>query len=166
MICELCGQDVPFLKPLMVEGSILKVCQSCAKFGKEAPGAPKSFDSSESGTSSRSSGPKTDRGGFGYAMGPPSKEDVIKRRLEQRERRKTSRDIYEQSGEKELAIDYHRRIQQARSKLGWSQEDLGQKINERKSVISKIENKSMTPDDRLVRKLEKALGIKLMEVIE
>jgi putative transcription factor len=165
MICELCGQDVPFLKPLIVEGSILKVCQSCSKFGKDAPGVPKTTDSSEPSVGGRGSGHRG-KGGFGYAPSQPSKEEVIKRRLEQRERRKTSKDIYEQSGEKELAIDYHKRIQQARSKLGWSQEELGQKINERKSVISKIENKSMTPDDRLVRKLEKALGIKLMEVLE
>jgi putative transcription factor len=167
MICELCGQDVPFLKPLLVEGSILKVCQNCSKFGKEAPGTPKTFESPEPSTGGHGNGDGY-RGmrSYGYTATPPSKEEVIKRRLEQRERRRSSKDIYEQSGEKELAMDYHRRIQQARSNLGWSQEELGQKINERKSVISKIENKSMTPDDRLVRKLEKALGIKLMEVIE
>ena len=44
--------------------------------------------------------------------------------------------------EKELADDYHLRIQRAREKKGWSREDLGRKINERVSVISKLERTS------------------------
>jgi putative transcription factor len=171
MLCELCGQEAPFLKPLLVEGSLLKVCPSCAKFGSETSEASGSgtktggrieVDSGSSGNSSEA-GSKV---GYKYSPGTPTKEEIIKRRLEQRERRRTSKDIFESRGDKELAIDYHKRIQQARTAKGWNQEELGQKINERKSVISKIENKSMKPDDRLVRKLEKALGIKLMEVIE
>jgi putative transcription factor len=162
MICELCGQEVPFLKPLMVEGSLLKVCQICVKFGTEAPVSVQTSKSVESGAGGRSQSSI----GFGYSTSTISKDEIIRRRLEQRERRQTTRDIYEQTGVKELVDDYHKRIQQARSKLGWNQEQLGQKINERKSVISKIENKSMKPDDKLVRKLEKALGIKLMEVME
>jgi putative transcription factor len=177
MICELCGQDVPFLKLSLVEGSPLKVCSNCAKFGKAAAAggsgtgsrATTSVSGSDSSSASSSGGGHgTSGGGHGYGYKPetPTKEEVIKKRLEMRQRRKQSKDIYEQSGEKELAIDYHKRIQQARNEHGWNQEELGQKINERKSVISKIENKSMKPDDKLVRKLEKALGIKLMEVLE
>lgn len=162
MICELCGRDVPFLKPQLVEGSILKVCQDCLKFGKEAPGSTPSSKEMEGGVRD------TSRGSISTSFRPDikTKNEIIKNRLEKRERRLKSKDIYEQSGEKELVEDYHKRIQQARDNLGWNQEQLGQKINERKSVISKIENKSMKPDDKLVRKLEKALGIKLMEIIE
>ncbi len=162
MICELCGSDVPFLKPMLVEGSLLKVCQTCAKFGSEAPGIKKSEESFDS-----------PRGDVDRRMGEGifrpttiTKDEMIRHRLEQRDRRMKSKDIFEQSGEKELVVDYNKRIQQARNNLGWSQEILGQKINERKSVISKLENKTMKPDDRLIRKLEKALGIKLLEVIE
>ncbi len=174
MICELCGHDAPYLKPLLVEGSILKVCSNCAKFGKSVPGSTGGEDKkvitgpgSGSGTRTRrDTGRGHSEGSYGFSMGAPTKEEVIKSRLEQRERRQKIKDIYDQSGDKDLAIDYHKRIQQARQDQGWSQEDLGQKINERKSVISKIENKSMKPDDKMIRKLEKALGIKLMEVIE
>jgi putative transcription factor len=173
MICELCGQDVPFLKLTLVEGSPLKVCSNCAKFGKATAGGPgigsRASDSGSSSSSSSGAGSSSSPGGghgYGYTPETPTKEEVIQKRLEMRQRRKQSKDIYEQTGEKELAIDYHKRIQQARNGHGWSQEDLGQKINERKSVISKIENKSMKPDDKLVRKLEKVLGIKLMEVLE
>jgi putative transcription factor len=162
MICELCGSEVPFLKPLLIEGSILKVCSLCAKFGKEMAEPSPSAPASGSRTETSSQG----RGGAGYSAGSVTKEEIIKRRLEFRERRMTTKDVYEQAGEKELVEDYHKRIQQGRDKLGWNQEQLGQKINERKSVISKLESRSMKPDDKLVRKLEKALGIKLMEVIE
>lgn len=160
MLCELCGTDVPFLKPILIEGSLLKVCPTCGKFGTATPQSMKTETASE--TSSRSSTKKT----FVYTTETPTKKEVIKNRLEKRERRMSAKDIYEIRGEKELALDYHIRIQKARNQLNLSQEELGQKINERKSVISKIENKSMKPDDKLVRKLEKALGIKLMESFE
>ena len=173
MLCELCGQEAPFLKPLLIEGSLLKVCANCAKFGTATtpePGAAASSGANDNSSASAGSGSSSSSGGFsggtGYATTSLSKEEIIKRRLEFRERRMTSKDVFEQSGEKELVEDYHKRIQQARNNLGWNQEHLGQKINERKSVISKLESRSMKPDDKLVRKLEKALGIKLMEVIE
>jgi putative transcription factor len=149
MLCELCGQEAPFLKPLLVEGSLLKVCSNCAKFGKPTP------ESQQIGTSSTSDravnsdqrGASTGRsGGSSFSYEGPSKDEIIRRRLEFRERRMTSKDVYEQSGEKELVDDYHKRIQQARDNLGWNQEQLGQKINERKSIISKLENRSIKPD--------------------
>ncbi|WP_455391768.1 multiprotein bridging factor aMBF1 [[Eubacterium] cellulosolvens] len=158
MLCELCGKDVPFLKPIFIEGSMLKVCATCAKFGKAPAPEPGPVSGAEPKHETRSS--------YGYTPPTRSKEEIIQQRLEHRARRMKSKDVYEQTGVKELAEDYHRRIQQARNQLGWSQEDLGQKINERKSVISKLENRTMKPDDKVVRKLEKALNIKLMEVIE
>ena len=145
----------------------------CAKFGSEKPGETTSAGGAGSTGSFSDSvnDPNSGYGrsggrGYGYQVSTPTKEEIIKKRLEQRERRQKTKDIYEQRGDKELALDYHKLIQQARNRLGWSQEELGQKINERKSVISKLENKSMKPDDKLVRKLEKALGISLMEIIE
>ena len=170
MICELCGQEMPFLKPLLIEGSLLKVCSTCAKFGQETTSSTSETgsDTGASGGGGSTSQRRSARsaGGGGYAPDTLSKEEIIRRRLEFRERRMTTKDVYEQRGDLELVDDYHKRIQQARDKLGLNQEQLGQKINERKSVISKIESRSMKPDDKLVRKLEKALGISLMETIE
>lgn len=68
--------------------------------------------------------------------------------------------------EKELAEDYPKRIQRGRERIGLSREDLGKKINERVSVIAKLEHGQMHPSDKLIKKLEKALDIELMEVIE
>ena len=158
MICELCGKEVPYLKPIIIEGSILKVCSVCEKFGTGVKPDPSSDRESSSMAQQHAT--------HGTDTGTLSPEDVVHRRLEFRARRMKSKDIYEQSGPKELVEDYHKRIQQARNQLGLSQEQLGQKINERKSIISKLENRSLKPDDKLVRKLEKVLEIKLMEVIE
>jgi len=66
----------------------------------------------------------------------------------------------------ELADDYPRKIQRAREKKGWSREDLGRSINERVSIISKLEHGEMHPSDSLVKKLERVLQIKLMEPVE
>ena len=62
----------------------------------------------------------------------------------------------------ELVADFSPKIRQAREKLGLSHEDLGKKINEKVSVLRKIESAKMTPDNLLVEKLQHALRIKLM----
>jgi len=66
----------------------------------------------------------------------------------------------------ELAEDFPSRIQRARERKGWSREELGKKLNERVSVISKLENNEMHPSDDLIKKLERTLDIKLMETVE
>ncbi len=67
---------------------------------------------------------------------------------------------------KELVDDYPKKIQRAREQMGWSREDLGGKINEKVSVISKLEHGQMHPSDNLIKKLERSLEIKLMEMVE
>jgi len=98
---------------------------------------------------------------------------VVQRREEPPPQRKVSAPRPKQprrpdvlSREKELAQDYPRRIQRGREKLGLSREELGRKINERVSVIAKLEHGEMHPPDSLVKKLEKTLGIELMEDVE
>lgn len=68
--------------------------------------------------------------------------------------------------ELELADDYHVRIQRARERKALSREDLGRMINEKVSTIAHLETKQLHPPDSLVRKLEKALEITLMERVE
>jgi putative transcription factor len=63
---------------------------------------------------------------------------------------------------KEVVEGYDSKIRQAREKLGISHEELGKKINEKASVLRKIETGKMTPNNMLVTKLEHALRIKLL----
>jgi len=62
----------------------------------------------------------------------------------------------------ELVENFDAKVRQAREKLGLSHDELGKRINEKVSVLRKIETGKMTPDNKLVTKLEYALKIKLM----
>ena len=62
----------------------------------------------------------------------------------------------------ETVADYAEVIRQAREKLGLSTEDLGKKINEKESLLRKIETGKVSPSDQLISKLEHALKIKLL----
>jgi putative transcription factor len=66
----------------------------------------------------------------------------------------------------EIVEGYDSKIRQAREKLGLSHEELGKKINEKASVLSKLETGKMTPNNMLVTKLEHALKIKLLVPIK
>ena len=137
MICELCGRDVPRLRKVVIEGVILNVCDECAKFGKEIRDGEIPSE---------------------VKYVPP---EVIRERIERKKKRKY-RDIDE---EEVLVEDYPERIRKAREKLGMTQEELAKKILEKKTVISKLERGEMHPDEKLIKKLEKALGIKLTEKV-
>ena len=139
MICELFGTDVPRLKNVAIDATILSVCADCSRFGDEVA-TP--------------------------ALRQSTMPPIIAQRLEMRQRRMTPRDVYTQAGELELAEDFPARIRQAREARGWKQADLGAKINERVSVIAKLESGAISPGDALVRKLERELGIKLKERVE
>jgi putative transcription factor len=61
----------------------------------------------------------------------------------------------------ELAQDYDERIRSARESAGMSQEDLASQLNEKASLIRKLEHGDTLPSDDLQRKLERALDIDL-----
>jgi putative transcription factor len=54
-------------------------------------------------------------------------------------------------------------VRQARERKGWSREELGEKIYEKASVVSRIESGKMVPDLKLARKIEKLMNIILVE---
>ncbi|MBN2251946.1 MAG: TIGR00270 family protein [Candidatus Altiarchaeota archaeon] len=62
-----------------------------------------------------------------------------------------------------LAEDYGERIRRGREKRGMKQEDLAKSLNEPASLIHRLESGRFEPGDGLVRKLEKMLGIRLLE---
>ncbi len=53
-------------------------------------------------------------------------------------------------------------VQKARERLGLKQEDLAKAINEKESILHKIETSTFVPPPGLARKLEKALNIVLI----
>ena len=139
MICEMCGKDVPSTKTVIVEGSRLNVCPNCARFGED-------YRSNQSGA--------------------PMSSSVIEQRLEKRERRMKTKDIYSGTSSTELVDDYGGVIREAREAKGMDVEQFAASILEKKGTISKIEANALVPDDKLIKKIEKALGIKLTETVQ
>jgi putative transcription factor len=141
MICEMCGSDKNKLLLTEVEGALVKVCPDCARFGKgrkEEKPAP-AMDVSSGGSSG------------GFSLPPLKKKGAY------------SKDVFDRMGDDELVDDYGKVIRRSREALHLSQEDLAKKINEKKSIIAKLESGNMVPSDDLVKKLEKALLVKLKE---
>lgn len=62
-----------------------------------------------------------------------------------------------------IVEDYAEKIKKAREKLGLKQKDLAKRLNEKESLIHKIETKTIEPNINLARKIEKFLKIKLIE---
>lgn len=142
MRCELCGKETNAARPAYVEGSKLSVCPNCVRFGDEFKG----------GRGNTSSAPATSL-------------SIIEERLDKRERRMKAKDVYAVET-KELVVGYPELIKEARRKKDWDQEKLAHIISEKKSIITKVESGGFTPTDTLIRKLEKALEIKLTETVQ
>lgn len=140
MICEMCGKDVPVTKNVIVEGSKLTVCPNCARFGEDYRGSQRD--------------------------GAPVTQSVIEERLQKRERRMKSKDIYAGSTSIELVDDYGGVIREAREAKGMDLDEFAASILEKKGTLSKIESNNLIPDDKLIKKIEKALGIKLTEAVQ
>jgi len=140
----MCGKEVPITKPMLVEGSKLNLCPNCARFGDEYKAANAS---------------STSPGG-----GAPVPKTVIEDRLQRRERRMQTRDIYSASS-RELIDNYGEAVRSAREAKGLDLEEFSKSIFERKGTIARIEANDLVPDDKLIAKLEKALDICLKEEV-
>ena len=134
MRCEVCGSKI-YGRPynVIIEGAKLVVCNECARHGKVVIEEPK---------------PKT-------MLKPRAAFPSFKVQS-----KKPSQATVETTHE--LVENFDLKIRQAREKLGISHEDLGKKINEKVSVLRKIETGKVKPDNVLVTKLEHALKIKLL----
>jgi len=139
MICEMCGKEVPLTKAVIVEGTKLNVCPNCSKFGED-------YRANQSGA--------------------PISSSVIEQRLERREKRMQTKDIYAGTATVELVDDFGGVIREAREAKGMDLEQFAASILEKKGTLSKIESNSLIPDDKIIKKIEKALGIKLTETVQ
>ena len=104
---------------------------------------------------------------LGKIQKAPPKPKFVKQEKTKRQKNTSNRN-YSRRDEPtdELIEDFNVEIRKAREAKNWSREDLGKKMNERVSVITRIETGKMTPDNKLTKKFEKALDIKLLEEID
>lgn len=66
----------------------------------------------------------------------------------------------------EYIEEFGRIIREAREKIGLTQEDLAKQLNERITVIKKIESGEFKPPIDLARKIEKLLRIRIIVPVE
>ncbi|MGM0372134.1 MAG: multiprotein bridging factor aMBF1 [Halobacteriota archaeon] len=144
--CEMCGAETASPKTVKIEGAELQVCADCAEFGTEVTTQDAGSTSTKYSTSST--------GKSGSSSGGSSSSRSGGRR----------RDLYDEM--EELAEDYDTRIRKAREGADLTQEELANEINEKVSLIRKLEHGDILPSDDVQSKLEGYLGIVLTAAAE
>jgi putative transcription factor len=132
MQCDMCGKDVSDyeLTNAIIEGTKLRVCDKCSKFGKVLKSPLNSFNRNNDKTPQ-----------FKQIKTEPEYEEMI-------------------------VENYSEIIKSAREKKNIKQEDFANLINEKESLIHKIETGHMEPNIKMARKIEKFLGITLIKEVE
>ncbi|MFB6172418.1 MAG: multiprotein bridging factor aMBF1 [Haloarculaceae archaeon] len=148
--CEMCGTETASPTTVKVEGAELEVCDSCAQFGTEVKTQQSSGGSSTKYSTSSSSGGSESSSGSSTSSRSGGGGGSSRRR-----------DMFDEMDE--VAQDYDQRIREAREARGLSQEDLARQLNEKASLIRKLEHGDSLPSDKIQRKLERALDIDLSE---
>jgi putative transcription factor len=138
--CEMCGAETSSPTTVTVEGAELEVCDDCADFGTEVQTESTSTSTKYSTSSTESSSGSSSSGGSSGGGG-------------------RRRDMFDEMDE--LAPDYDDRIREAREAAGLSQQELADELNEKRSLIRKLEHGDILPSDDVQRKLERELGITL-----
>ncbi|WP_320443123.1 multiprotein bridging factor aMBF1 [Halosolutus halophilus] len=148
--CEMCGAETSSPKTIKVEGAELDVCSNCTDFGTEVKQTSSSSTSTKYSTGSSSSS-SSSSGGTGSSGGSStgSASSGGSRR----------QDMFDDM--EELATDYDDRVRNAREDKGLSQSELADELNEKASLIRKIERSETLPSDRVQSKLERFLDIDL-----
>jgi len=77
--------------------------------------------------------------------------------------RKLDRDDGEETGYevKTVGLATGKKIQQARQNKNWTQKELAENIQEKQQVVQQYENGKAVPNQQVIHKLEKALGVNL-----
>lgn len=77
-----------------------------------------------------------------------------------------TRDVYAGADSVHIIDDYGGAIKAARAARGMDVEAFAASISEKKGILAKVEANDLVPDDKLLRKIEKALDIKLTEAVQ
>jgi len=151
--CEMCGAEQSSLTTTKVEGAELELCDECKEFGTEVKTEPSSTGSSKYSTSSSSSS-----GSSGSSGGSTTTTSSGGSGGSSTQRRK---DMFDDMDE--IAADYDERIREAREGEGLTQEELANDLNEKMSLIRKLERGDVLPSDDVRKKLESKFTITLTE---
>lgn len=136
MECEMCGKKVA-TRRYMVDKTVMNLGIECSKYGQPLDGTAQA-----------------------------GSQAAIHQNLEKRAGRMTSRNVYDAQTALVLVDGYGPKIHKAREAKGLTHEQLGNKVSARVPELKHIEAGKLRPGDELIKKLEKELGITLMEAVE
>jgi putative transcription factor len=143
--CEVCGVEiVGKAQYVQIGSSKLRVCKTCARYGSAV------VEDARAPAQAHAHAQARNTPGIGHAQ------------LAAQARRK----LYEQMDREieeglEIDEDYGRKIKEARERAGLKQAELAQKINEKQSLLRKIEHEEILPTDEVRVKIERVLNITL-----
>ncbi len=137
MQCEICGAQISGKSHhIIIDRAEMDVCDRCKGFGKEV----------------ERRGPVTST-----RRGVPATTDMSMVPV-----RRARRDLFDKMKD-QLVEDYADVIKKAREAKRLTDDELAAKILEKVNIIRKVERAELVPDEALIKKLEKALDIKLTE---
>lgn len=137
MQCEICGAEISGKSHhIIIDRAEMNVCDRCKGFGKEV----------------ERRGPVTST-----RRGAPATNDMSMVPV-----RRARRDLFDRMKD-QLVEDYADAIKRAREAKHLTDEELANKILEKVNIIRKVERSELVPDEALIKKLEKALDVKLTE---
>ncbi|HJJ39888.1 MAG TPA: multiprotein bridging factor aMBF1 [Methanocorpusculum sp.] len=143
--CELCGAPLSKkAKLVQIAGAKpMRVCEKCAKLGTEVQD-PRARTST----------------GTRYVVPPASPRSSSTQAVRQQQRK---RDMFDYI-EGDVVEDYAKRIAQARQEKGYTQNDLAFILKMQEVDIRKFERGERAPTEEERKKLEKELGISLLDI--
>ncbi|MHA1291786.1 MAG: multiprotein bridging factor aMBF1 [Promethearchaeota archaeon] len=142
--CPICGGKIWGRgKRVLLEGAKIIVCQSCAQYGKPPTIKPKGLYSKKTTSVSFK---KRDT-----HIATPIK--TIRR----------ARRRFDEIDDLEIINNYAKVIRNVRMKIKLTQEQFAQKLNEKPSLIRRIESGKVAPTIKLAKKIEKVYNVKLLK---
>ncbi len=136
MECEMCGSNVG-TRRYMVDGTTMNLGMCCSKYGQE----------------------------LASGKAPVGSKANMEQSLQRRAGRSRSKDIYKEDT-MDLVPDFGARIRRAREQKGWTHDQLGNKVSARVPQLRQIESGHLRPSDELARKIERELGITILEKMD
>jgi len=135
MRCEVCGREIlGQVFYKVIEGGKMTVCSRCAQFGTRDWDPKEKITQQQRRRPARSAAP------------PRPRSDI------------------EAAENFELVDNYGELIRKTRQRKGMLVEDFAKKLNEKESVVKKLEKEELNPSMALIKKVESELGIKLLEL--
>ncbi|MDI6886881.1 MAG: multiprotein-bridging factor 1 family protein [archaeon] len=142
--CEICGVEIKGkVQYITIGSSKLQVCKACARYGTGVVVDKKA---------------KTTLGGEPVQLVKAKPLQGLRGRGAEPHKRR----LYEQMDlviEEEMGMgeEYGRKIKEAREKAGLKQAELAKRINEKQSLVRKIENEEIIPSKEVWGKIERVL---------